>query len=742
MDISALLTSAGINIAVCVVLLSFYSILRKQPSNVSVYFGRRLVSGRAKRNDPYWLERFVPSPRWILKAWGTTEEELLAITGLDAVVFLRMVVFSIRVFSIAAIICIFLVLPVNYYGQERAHKEIHLESLEAFTIGNVKECSRWLWAHCLALYVISCSACILLYFEYKSIVQLRLARLTGCPPNLSHFAVLVRSIPWSPEQSYSESVRSFFTKYYASSYLSHQMVYRSGTIQKLLNNAEKMCKLLKGVSTEPKCSTGLFPCTLCGGPVNSFHILPSANLDNIRGNLNLGELELAAIDKECPAAFVFFKTRFDAVVVAEVLQSSNPMLWVTELAPEPHDIYWSNLCIPYRQLWIRKLATLLGAIVFMFVFLIPVTFIQGLTQLEQLAHAFPFLRGILKKKYMSQLITGYLPSVILMLFLYAVPPTMMLFSVLEGPISRGGRKKSACVKVLYFTIWNVFFVNILSGSVIRQLSVFSSVKDLPTQLAKAVPTQASFFMTYVFTSGWAGLACEMVQPFALICNVLKRFIFKIDEDSPDSTFSFPYHTEIPRILLFGILGFTNSIMAPLILPFLLIYFFLAYLVYRNQILNVYVTKYESWGRYWPVFHNTTIFSLVLTQIIALGVFGIKKSPVATAFTIPLILGTLLFNEYCRQRFYPIFKKNAAQALIEMDREDDQTGRLEEIYKQLKSVYCQFPLHSRMLIEAESNNCPDQDIPNLEAPDPGEEHIHKSELLAFQFSPERDKPSPK
>lgn len=90
---------------------------------------------------------------------------------------------------------------------------------------------------------------------------------------------------------------------------------------------------------------------------------------------------------------------------------------------------------------------------------------------------------------MSQLITGYLPSVILMLFLYAVPPTMMLFSVLEGPISRGGRKKSACVKVLYFTIWNVFFVNILSGSVIRQLSVFSSVKDLPTQLAKAVPTQ-------------------------------------------------------------------------------------------------------------------------------------------------------------------------------------------------------------------------------------------------------------
>ena len=66
---------------------------------------------------------------------------------------------------------------------------------------------------------------------------------------------------------------------------------------------------------------------------------------------------------------------------------------------------------------------------------------------------------------------------------------MMLFSALEGPISHSGRKKSACLKVLYFTIWNVFFVNVLSGSIISQLSVISSPKEIPTQLAKAVPRQ-------------------------------------------------------------------------------------------------------------------------------------------------------------------------------------------------------------------------------------------------------------
>lgn len=75
---------------------------------------------------------------------------------------------------------------------------------------------------------------------------------------------------------------------------------------------------------------------------------------------------------------------------------------------------------------------------------------------------------------------------------------------------------------------------------------------------------------------------------------------------------------------------------------------------------MYKKSYENGGQYWPIAHKTIIASLVLTQIIALGIFGIKKSPVASGFTIPLIVGTLLFNEYCRQRFFPSFQKIAAQ----------------------------------------------------------------------------------
>ncbi|XP_039140092.1 CSC1-like protein RXW8 [Dioscorea cayenensis subsp. rotundata] len=690
MNFLALLTSAGINIGLCSLFLMLYSILRKQPGNVNVYFGRRIAEEASRRSNSFTFERFVPSPSWIVKALQCKEEEILSVSGLDAVVFLRLIVFSMRIFCIAAVACVFGILPLNYFGQETKHKSFSSESLEVFTISNVQEESSWFWVHCLALYIISISACVLLYVEYKSIARMRLVHIRQSP-NPSHFTVLVRSIPKSPEESYSDSVRKFFQKYHSSSYLSHQMIYKTGKVQKIMTNAEKAYRKfmhLKNIAIDQKCISGIHRCCLCAASSDTFQ-LQCNDFELNSKKTDLDHSNSSKIEKECSAAFVFFKTRYAAVIISDVLQSSNPMVWVTDLAPEPHDVYWSNLWLPYRQLWIRRIATLLASIVFMFLFLIPVTFVQGLSQLDQLQQKLPFLRGILKKTFVSQIVTGYLPSVILQLFLYSIPPIMMLFSTLEGPISHSERKKSAAFKVLYFTIWNVFFVNVLSGSVISQLNVISSPKGIPTQLAKAVPRQATFFTTYVLTSGWASLSSEVMQLFPLIWNLLKRYIFQINSDQL-SIPSFPYHTEVPKVLLMGLLGFTLAILAPLILPFLLVYFFLCYVVYRNQILNVYCSKYETGGRMWPIMHNTTIFSLVLSQIIALGVFGLKKSPVSAGFMIPLVILTLLFNEYCRQRFNPIFKSLSAMNLIEMDQEDEQCGRMEEIHQQLHTAYQQLP----------------------------------------------------
>lgn len=70
--------------------------------------------------------------------------------------------------------------------------------------------------------------------ENKSIIRRRLAYIKGSAQDLSQFAVLVRGIPWSAEESYSTTLKNYFTKYYPSSYLSHQMVYHCGKMEKLM----------------------------------------------------------------------------------------------------------------------------------------------------------------------------------------------------------------------------------------------------------------------------------------------------------------------------------------------------------------------------------------------------------------------------------------------------------------------------------------------------------------------------
>uniref|UniRef100_R7WE63 Putative membrane protein n=1 Tax=Aegilops tauschii TaxID=37682 RepID=R7WE63_AEGTA len=653
MEFSALLTSAGINIALCILYLSLYSILRKQPHNFRVYFGRRLAEEKFREQVDYFsFERLLPTAGWLVKAYWCTEDEIRRVAGLDSVVFLRLFIFSIRIFSITTLICVFGVLPVNYNGQEMAHTRVPAESLNVFTIANLKEGSSKLWVHCTALYVITISACILLFQEYRYISRKRLAHITGSTPNPGHFAVLVRSIPKSHNELLDDTIRNFFLNYHGSSYLSHQMIYRKGKLQNFvstvlmfstlqndrismmhvhtselvrfnfaaLDSAERAYRKFVRVKLsafDQNMRSSLNRCGLCGVQASSFELYRNKFVEAKKSDLT--DPEVVEAQKDCPGAIVFFKTRYAAIVASQVLQSSNPMLWVTNLAPEPRDVYWSNLWIPYRQIWLRKIATLAASVFFMFVFIVPVAFVQSMMQLEQLKQMFPNLRGALKTSFCVRVVTGYLPSVVLLLSLYTVPPLMMRFSAIEGSISRSGRKTSACTKILIFNIWNVFFVNVLSGSVLNQLNVLTRPKDMPSMLAELVPKQATFFMTYVLTSGWFSLCSEILQ-----------------------------------------------------------------------ILNVYYPKYEMGGKLWPIMHNTMVFSLVLTQIIALGVFTIKKAPISTGFTILLLIGTILFNEYCRQRFSRIFNSFSAQDFIELDREDEQSGRMREIHEHLLDAYCQSP----------------------------------------------------
>lgn len=103
-------------------------------------------------------------------------------------------------------------------------------------------------------------------------------------------------------------------------------------------------------------------------------------------------------DPKCvtPAAFVSFKSRWGAAVCAQTTQSKNPTLWLTNWAPEPHDVYWKNLGIPFVSLSIRRLLISVAMFALVFFYMIPIAFVQSLANLEGLERALPFLKPVIE----------------------------------------------------------------------------------------------------------------------------------------------------------------------------------------------------------------------------------------------------------------------------------------------------------------------------------------------------------
>lgn len=71
--------------------------------------------------------------------------------------------------------------------------------------------------------------------------------------------------------------------------------------------------------------------------------------------------------------------------------------------------------------------------------------------------------------------------------------------------------------------------------------------------------QANFFITYIMTTGWAGMPLEILQSGSLVLNFLKRNTVEKKKPLLDSVFSLPYFRTLPTVLFFVLLGLVYSI---------------------------------------------------------------------------------------------------------------------------------------------------------------------------------------
>ncbi|KAJ9169166.1 hypothetical protein P3X46_020627 [Hevea brasiliensis] len=682
--------SAAINLLSALIFLLAFAILRLQPFNDRVYFPKWYLKGL--RSSPTrsgaFVRRFVNLDfrsylrflNWMPEAIRMPEPELIEHAGLDSAVYLRIYLIGLKIFVPMAMLAWAILVPVNWTNNtlELAKlSNVTSSDIDKLSISNIPLGSDRFWTHIVMAYVFTFWTCYVLMKEYEKVATMRLQFLASERRRPDQFTVLVRNVPPDPDESVSELVEHFFLVNHPDHYLTHQVVYNSNKLAKLVKKKKSMqnwldfyqIKYSRDQSQRPLIKTGFL--RLWGQKVDAIDHYNS-EIEKLSKEI-AEEREKVETDPKSvmPAAFVSFKSRWGAAVCAQTQQSRNPTLWLTEWAPEPRDVYWQNLPIPYVSLAIRRLIMNVAFFFLTFFFMIPIAFVQALASIEGIEKRAPFLEPIIEIKFIKSLIQGFLPGIALKLFLIFLPTILMIMSKFEGFTSLSSLERRSAMRYYLFNIVNVFLGSIIAGSAFEQLNSFikQSASEIPKTIGVAIPMKATFFITYIMVDGWAGIAGEVLMLKPLIIFHLKNFfLVKTEKDREEAMDpgSLGFNTGEPRIQFYFLLGLVYATVTPALLPFIIIFFAFAYVVFRHQIINVYNQEYESGAAFWPDVHGRIIIALIISQVLLIGLLSTKHAAQSTPFLIALPVLTIWFHNFCKGRYEPAFIRYPLQEAMMKD----------------------------------------------------------------------------
>nr|XP_023886615.1 CSC1-like protein At4g02900 [Quercus suber] len=682
--------AAAINILSAFAFLVAFAILRLQPVNDRVYFPKWYLKGlRSSPKSSVALGRFVNLDfkmymrflNWMPAALKMPEPELVEHAGLDSAVYIRIYLLGLKILFPITILTLVVLVPVNWTGKTlelAKFKNLTFSNIDKLSISNIPTGSKRFWAHLVMSYVCSFWTFYVLYKEYKKVATMRLEFLASECRRPDQFTVLVRNVPPDPDESVSEHIEHFFCVNHPDHYLTHQVVHNAVKLAKLVEKKNSFQNWLvyyqnkyeRNPVNKPTIKTGFWG--LWGSRVDAIdHYTDEiAKLSEEED----AERERVIIDPKAivPAAFVSFKTRWGAAVCAQTQQSKDPTIWLTDWAPEPRDVFWDNLAIPYFELTIRRLLMAVGLFFLIFFFMIPIAFVQSLANIEGIEKVLPFLKPLIEKKVVTSVIQGFLPGIALKIFLIVLPKVLMTMSQIEGFTSISSLERRSAQKYHLFILVNVFLGSVVTGTALQQLHQFidAPAGEFAKTIGMSVPMKATFFITYIMVDGWAGIAAEILRMVPLVIFHLKNtFLVKTEQDreqAMDPGF-LSFATSEPRIQLYILLGLVYSVITPVLLPFIVAFFAFSFLIFRHQIINVYDQKYESGASFWPDVHRRIIIGLIIAQIIHMGLLGASgadKSTTPCLIAQPIL--TLWFHIFCKGRFESAFVRFPLQEAMVKD----------------------------------------------------------------------------
>uniref|UniRef100_A0A5B6ZFE5 CSC1-like protein ERD4 n=1 Tax=Davidia involucrata TaxID=16924 RepID=A0A5B6ZFE5_DAVIN len=692
MDFSSFLTSLGTSFVIFLVLMFLFTWLSRKQGNKVVYYPNRILKGM----DPCEGDSSTRNPfAWIREALSSTEEDVINMSGVDAAVYFVFLSTALGILVLAGLLLLPVLLPVSITDHsvkfDNTTSNGTFSDLDKLSMGHIEEKSPRLWAFVIAAYWVSFVAYYLLWKAYKHVSDLRAAALMSPEMREEQFAVLVRDIPPPPEGlTRREQIDSYFKTIYPETFYRSMVVTNNKEVNKIWEELKGYRKKLaraeaiyeeskksgKPEGTKPTNKIGFLG--LIGKKVDSLEYY-NEKINELVPKLE-AEQKVTLREKQQASAIVFFTSRLTAASAAQSLHAQMVDTWTVMDAPEPRQLIWTNLPKKFYERQIRQSVVYVVVFLTIVFFMIPIGLISAFTTLEQLKKLLPFLKPIVNQAAIKTVLEAYLPQLALIIFLALLPKFLLFLSKAEGIPSESHAIRAASGKYFYFTVLNVFIGVTVGGTL---FSTFKTIQKKPnsivTLLGTSLPNNATFFLTYVALKFFVGYGLELSRIVPLIIYHLKRkYLCKTQAELKEawSPGDLGYATRFPGDMLIITIVLCYSVIAPIIVPFGVLYFGLGWLVLRNQVLKVYVPSYESYGRMWPHMHTRILVALLLFQATMFGYFGVKKF-YFTPILIPLPILSLIFTFICKKKFYRFFQATALEVAC---RDLKETPNMEVVFR--------------------------------------------------------------
>ncbi len=678
MDFSSFLTSLGTSFLIFVILMLLFTWLSRKPGNSVIYFPNRILKGM----DPWEGEKRTRNPcAWIREAISSSEDEVISMSGVDTAVYFVFLSTALGILVLSGIVLLPVLLPVAAtdnnlkLSANSSTSNNTFNDLDKLSMGNIQDKSNRLWAFVFAAYWVSFVTYYLSWKAYNHVSALRASALKSSDVKVEQFAALVRDIPPVPEgKTRKEQVDSYFGAIYPDTFYRSMVVTDNKQANKIWEELEGYKKKLaraeaiyedskaKGSpeSARPMHKTGFLG--LVGKKVDSIEYF-NENINELIPKLE-AEQKVTLREKQQASAIVFFTSRVTAAAAGQSLHDQMADSWTVIDAPEPRQIIWKNLLIKFYSREIRQYVVYFIVALTIFFYMIPIAIISAITTLKNLEKYLSFLKPVVEIVAVKTVLEAYLPQLALIIFLALLPKLLLFLSKIEGIPSESHAVRAACGKYFYFTILNVFIGVTIGGTLFDAFKeIQNKPKDAISILAKSLPSNATFFLTFVALKFFVGYGLELSRlvPF-IIFHLKRKYLCKTEAEVKEAWFpgEFGYISRVPGDLLIITIVLCYSVIAPIILPFGVLYFAFGWLILRNQALKVYVPAYESNGKMWPHINIRIIAALILFQLTMLGYFGGKKFHY-TPIIIVLPILSLIFIFICQKKFYRSFQSIALEA---------------------------------------------------------------------------------